>query len=163
MLWAQSTTKNYIRAEHKLHSISKLFISQVIITQVMFFEPIYIPRALNTGTCLRQGDRFHSAGLDRNHVLATANTGEIGKPSRTSPSRWRSSSHCTLDNLWQDLAERWMANPVDPVLIHKTSQWRHVQDHTEHDRLKPQAEKISSPKNRQASEQEGTPQSRSST
>ena len=29
MLWAQSTTKNYIRAEHKLHSISKLFISQV--------------------------------------------------------------------------------------------------------------------------------------
>ena len=45
----------------------------------MFSEPFYIPQALNTGTCLRQGDLFYSAGLHRNHVLATANTGEIGK------------------------------------------------------------------------------------
>ena len=30
------TTKDYIRAEHKLHSISKSFISLVIIPQVMF-------------------------------------------------------------------------------------------------------------------------------
>ena len=37
MLWAQSTTKNYIRAEHKLQSISKLFIPQVIIPQVGLF------------------------------------------------------------------------------------------------------------------------------
>ena len=43
----------------------------------MFSEPIYIPRALNTGTCIRQGDLFYSAGLHRNHMLATANTGEI--------------------------------------------------------------------------------------
>ena len=43
----------------------------------MFFEPIYIPRALNTGTCIQQGDLLYSAGLHRNHVLATANTGEI--------------------------------------------------------------------------------------
>ena len=49
--------------------------------QVMYFEPIYIPRALNTGTCLRQGVLFYSAGLHRNHVLATANTGEIGRGS----------------------------------------------------------------------------------
>ena len=33
---------------------------------------MYIPRALNTGTCIRQGDLFYSAGLHRNHVLATA-------------------------------------------------------------------------------------------
>ena len=33
---------------------------------------------LNTGTCIRQGDLFYSAGLHRNHVLATANTGEFG-------------------------------------------------------------------------------------
>ena len=45
----------------------------------MFFEPIYIPWALNLGTCLRQGDPFNSAGLHRNHVLATANTGKIGR------------------------------------------------------------------------------------
>ena len=45
----------------------------------MFFEPIYILRALNTGTGLRQGDLFYSAGLHRNHVLATANKGNIGR------------------------------------------------------------------------------------
>ena len=90
MLRAQSTTKDYIRAEHKLDSISKfraehkldsiskLFISQVIIPQVMFLELLYIPRALDTETCLRHGDLVYSTGLDRNHVLATANTGEIG-------------------------------------------------------------------------------------
>ena len=45
----------------------------------MFFEPVYIPRALNTGTCIRQSDLFYSAGLHRNHVVDTANTGEIGR------------------------------------------------------------------------------------
>ena len=29
------------------------------------------------GTCLWQGELFYSAGLHGNHVLATANTGEI--------------------------------------------------------------------------------------
>ena len=42
----------------------------------MFFEPIYIPRALNTGICMRQVDLFHSAGPYRIHALATANTGK---------------------------------------------------------------------------------------
>ena len=44
MLLAQSTTKDYIRAEHKLHSISNLFISQVIILQVMwvFFYSLFV-------------------------------------------------------------------------------------------------------------------------
>ena len=36
VLSAQSATKDHIRAEHKLHSISKISISQVIIPQVMF-------------------------------------------------------------------------------------------------------------------------------
>ena len=45
----------------------------------MLFEPIYIPRALNTGTCIQQGNLFSSAGQHRNQVLATANTGEIGR------------------------------------------------------------------------------------
>ena len=35
VLRAQSTTKDYIRAEHKLHSISKSFISQVITVVVV--------------------------------------------------------------------------------------------------------------------------------
>ena len=65
-----------------------LVISQVIIPQVMFFEPIYIPRSLNTGTCLWQGDRFYSAGLHRRHVLATANTGEIGRGYGKNAGEW---------------------------------------------------------------------------
>ena len=31
----------------------------------MFIEPISIPRALNTGTCIQQGDLFYSAGQHR--------------------------------------------------------------------------------------------------
>ena len=54
----------------------------------MFLEPIYIPRALNTGTCIRQGDLFHSAGLHRNHVLAIANTGEIGRGFAKNAGEW---------------------------------------------------------------------------
>ena len=42
----------------------------------MFFEPIYIPWALNTGTRIQEGDLFYSAGLHGNHMLAT---GEIGR------------------------------------------------------------------------------------
>ena len=45
----------------------------------MLFAPIYIPRVLNTGTSLWQVALFYSAGLRRNHVLATANTGKIGR------------------------------------------------------------------------------------
>ena len=44
---------------------------------MFFFSPFNIPRASNTGTCIRQGDLFYSAGLHRKHVLATANTGKI--------------------------------------------------------------------------------------
>ena len=54
----------------------------------MFFEPIYIPRALNTGTGIRQGDLFYSAGLRRNHVLATANTGKIGRVFGKNSGEW---------------------------------------------------------------------------
>ena len=53
---------DYIRAEHKLHSISKLFVSQVM----FFFKPIYIPGALNTEACIQQGNLCYSAGLHRN-------------------------------------------------------------------------------------------------
>ena len=45
-------------------------------------------------------------------------------PSRTGPSRWRGCNHRSHDNLQQDLADRRMANPMDPVLSHRTSQER---------------------------------------
>ena len=31
----------------------------------MFFEPIYMPRALNTGNCIQHGDLFYSVGQHR--------------------------------------------------------------------------------------------------
>ena len=75
-------------------------------------------------------------------------------PSRTGPSRWRGCNHRSHDNLQQDLADRRMANPLDPVLSHHTSQERQpagislinhpskVMLKTILNRLKPQAEKI---------------------
>ena len=54
----------------------------------MFIEPIYVPRAFNTGTRIRQGGLFYSAGLHRNHVLATANTGEIGRSFGKNAGEW---------------------------------------------------------------------------
>ena len=52
------------------------------------FERTYIPRAFNTGTCLWQGDLFYSAGLHRNHVLATADTGKIGRGFGKNAGEW---------------------------------------------------------------------------
>ena len=54
----------------------------------MLFEPIYILWAVNMGTCLWQDDLFYSAGLHRNHVLATANTGKIGTGFEKNASEW---------------------------------------------------------------------------
>ena len=54
----------------------------------MFFEPIYILRALIMGTCIQQGDLFYSAGLHGNHVLATANTGKIGRGFGENAGEW---------------------------------------------------------------------------
>ena len=42
-------------------------------------------------------------------------------PSKTGPSRWRGCNHRSHNNLQQDLADKRMANPVDPVLSHRTS------------------------------------------
>ena len=41
VLCAQSTTRDYVRAEHKLHTISMLFISQVIIPHVTCFFVLF--------------------------------------------------------------------------------------------------------------------------
>ena len=53
-----------------------------------FGGPIYIAWALNTGTCIRQGDLFYSAGLHKNHVLATANTEERGRGFGKNAGEW---------------------------------------------------------------------------
>ena len=53
-----------------------------------FFLGYYIQRALSTRTCIRQGDLSYSAGLHRNHVLATANAEEIGRAFGNYASEW---------------------------------------------------------------------------
>ena len=35
----------------------------------MFSEPIYIPWAINTRTCIQQGGLFYSTGLQRNEKI----------------------------------------------------------------------------------------------
>ena len=54
----------------------------------MLCGPVYIPQSLNTGTCLRQGDLFYSAGLHRNDVLATANAGKIRRGFGKNAGEW---------------------------------------------------------------------------
>ena len=43
-------------------------------------------------------------------------------PSRTGPSRWRKCTHCSHNNLPQDLADRRITNRVDPVLSQHSSE-----------------------------------------
>ena len=64
-----------------------------------FFKPIYIPPALNTGTCLRKGDLFYSAGLHRNHVLAIANTGKIGRGFGKNEGEWTRSVEISKEEI----------------------------------------------------------------
>ena len=40
------------------------------------------------GTCIQQGDLFYSAGLQRKHVLATANTEKIGRGFGKNAGEW---------------------------------------------------------------------------
>ena len=99
-------------------------------------------------------------------------------PSRTGPSRWRGCYRRSHDNLQQDLADRRMADPMDPVLSHHTSQERQpaavpeLPNNKPHypskvmakiilKRLKPQAEKIIAEE--KAGFRAGVPQSRFST
>ena len=63
------------------------------------FLPVYIPRALNTGTCIQQGDLFYSAGLHRKHVLATANTGEIGRGFGKNAGEWTGSVEISKEEI----------------------------------------------------------------
>ena len=65
----------------------------------MFFEPIYIPRILGTGTCLRQGDLFYSADPHRNHGLVTANTGKIGRGFGKHAGEWTGRVEISLEEI----------------------------------------------------------------
>ena len=63
----------------------------------------------------RHGSGFCSINIEEREV-----SWSWQHPSRTGPSRSRRSNHCSHDNLKQDLADRRMANPLDPGLGHHT-------------------------------------------
>ena len=65
----------------------------------MFFKPIYISQALNTGTCILQGDLFYSAGLHRNHVSATTNTGNNGRGFGENAGEWTGSVEISKEKI----------------------------------------------------------------
>ena len=46
---------------------------------VVVFLSIYIPRALNTGTCMQQSDLFYSAGLYRNRCEPQLTQENVGR------------------------------------------------------------------------------------
>ena len=49
-----------------------LAVKALMMMMIMYYQS----QALNTGTSIQQGDLSYSAGLHRNHELATANTGK---------------------------------------------------------------------------------------
>ena len=54
----------------------------------VFFEPIYIPWALSTGTCIQQGDLFHSAGLHRNRRWSQPTQETLGRGFGKNAGEW---------------------------------------------------------------------------
>ena len=58
-----------------------------------------MPRALNRGTCLWQGDLFYSAGLHRSHVLATANTGKIRRGFAKNAGEWTGKAEISKEEI----------------------------------------------------------------
>ena len=87
VLSAQSATKDYVRAEHKLQSISTLSISQVIIHKSYFWAYLY-----SAGT---QHGNLHPAGYPilfcrpaQEPVSATANRKKIGRGFGKNAGEW---------------------------------------------------------------------------
>ena len=55
---------------------------------VVFFLPIYILRALSTGTCIQQGDLFYSAGLNRNQYQPQLTQEKLGRGFGKNAGEW---------------------------------------------------------------------------
>ena len=79
MRWAQSTKKDYIRAERKLHSISKLLISQFVTPQVICFWAYLYSAGTQHGTLHPAGWPMLIYGPSQEPVLAAVNTGKNGR------------------------------------------------------------------------------------
>ena len=54
----------------------------------MSFEPIYMPRALNTGTCIQQGDLLHPVGLHRSPCQPQLTQEKLGRGFGKNAAEW---------------------------------------------------------------------------
>ena len=75
-------------------------------------------------TCARILDFMMSDYLSLETAIDSLKKGKSAGVNRTGPTRWIGCNHRSHDNLQQDLADRRMAKPRDPVLTHHTSQER---------------------------------------
>ena len=65
--------------------------------------------ALNTATCIQQGDLYYSAGLHGNRVSATANTGEIGRGFAKNAGEWTGRVEISK--------EEWSGQKIERLII----------------------------------------------
>ena len=54
----------------------------------MLFQPIHIPRALNTGTCIPQGNLFYLAGLHKNQCYPQVTQEKLGRGFGKNAGEW---------------------------------------------------------------------------
>ena len=66
---------------------------------IFFFLAFSYSAGTQHGNCLWQGDLFYSAGLHRNHVKATANTGEIGRGFGKNAGEWTGRVEISKDEI----------------------------------------------------------------
>ena len=112
MLSAKSTTDDYIRAEHKFHSISKLFISRHHITRrvfCVFFLAYLYSASTQHGNLHPEGWPISFCAPTQEPVLAIANIGKIGR-GFGKKCRWMDwkGSNTQGTNPWQSA---WVTHP----------------------------------------------------
>ena len=66
----------------------------------MFLESIYMPRALNTGTCIQQDDLFYSAGQHRKKLGEVLDKIQVEISKEELPGSKRSMYGYILTNSW---------------------------------------------------------------
>ena len=134
MLWAQSTKKDYIRAKHKLHSISKLFISQIITPQVVCFLSLFIFRGHSKRDLHPARWPILFCGSTHEPVLTAASTENLPSYDRwevcTSHyhEQWRyrhrfNDYHLQHSSDWNSQWDLWQTSSEEKTLDHCRNSW----------------------------------------
>ena len=106
--FSQSPSSSFHKSLYHMSSFFSLSTPQILstiserkprktITHVL--EPIYIPRALNTGTCIQQGDLFYPAGLHRNRCQLQLTQEKFGRGFGKNAGEWTGRVEITRQTL----------------------------------------------------------------